>query len=387
MSNTGRSYASETQHNGSSQYVVRPLTESEIVDVVRMTHANLATPVASLPIVQRIHRHNKESFWGLFRRVSPTDDQLAGYVGMLFLNENGVKAVKSACLDTSDPLLEHLADGTSALEAIYLWCIVAPKHGKLAIDMVARAMGSTYAGLTLYAGAASEAGLRAIQGFGFQPLNPDKTGIGGVFVLERSAGKSGEAKPRRENPWGGRLRVDVAHSSDDVEKALAIRAAVFLVEQNCPYAEEFDGNDRTAMHLVGYVDGEPAGTLRLRFFADFAKPERLAVLPRFRGTLLAKELVDAAFNICRRKGYRSMYGHAEKHVEKFWGRFGFEAMAKNYRLTFSDHEFVEMHANVEPHPDPLTIHSNPYLLVRPEGDWDMPGVLDSSSARPATNPH
>jgi hypothetical protein len=62
-------------------------------------------------------------------------------------------------------------------------------------------------------------------------------------------------------------------------------------------------------------------------------------------------------------------------------------MAKNYRLTFSDHEFVEMHAEVEPHPDPLTIHSNPYLLVRPEGDWDAPGVLDSSSARPATNPH
>jgi predicted GNAT family N-acyltransferase len=371
----------------SNQYIVRPLTGSELADAVRLTHEKLAAPVANLAIVERIHRHNKDSFWGLFQKKSPDSAELAGYMGMLFLNEIGVKAVESGLLNTSNPLLEHLADGSKGPAAIYLWCIVAPKRGKLAIDMISRAMGAQYAGLTLYAGAASESGLRAIQGFGFKPLTPEKSGIGGVFILERSAGRSGEPKPHRDNPWEGRLRVDVATSSDDVEKALAIRAAVFLVEQNCPYAEEFDGNDRSAMHLVGYVDGEPAGTLRLRFFADFAKPERLAVLPRFRGTLLAKELVDTAFNICRRKGYRTLYGHAEQHVEKFWARFGFKPMTKNYRLTFSDHEFVEMQADVDPHPDPLTVHSNPYLLVRPEGSWDAPGILDQSAARPATNPH
>jgi len=389
MGYVDQSLASEARQGGMSsiQYVVRPLIEGEIADILKITHENLATPVADLPIVERIHRHNKDSFWGLFPKDSTTREKLNGYVGMLFLSKHGAEAVKSGLLNTSDPSPEHLAEGTKDLEAVYLWCIVAPKRGKLAIDMVARAMGSAYAGLTLYAGAASESGLRAIQGFGFKPLNPDKPGIGGVFVLERSAGKSGEPKPHRSNPWEGRLLVEVAKTSDDVEKALAIRAAVFLVEQNCPYAEEFDGNDRAAMHLVGYVDGEPAGTLRLRFFADFAKPERLAVLPRFRGTLLAKELVDTAFNICRRKGYRSLYGHAEKHVEKFWGRFGFKLMTKNYRLTFSDHEFIEMQADVDPHPDPLTTHSNPYLLVRPEGSRDVPGVLDQSAARPATNPH
>jgi hypothetical protein len=27
------------------------------------------------------------------------------------------------------------------------------------------------------------------------------------------------------------------------------------------------------------------------------------------------------------------------------------------------------------------------VLIRPEGDWDKPGVLDLSATRPPTNPH
>jgi hypothetical protein len=37
--------------------------------------------------------------------------------------------------------------------------------------------------------------------------------------------------------------------------------------------------------------------------------------------------------------------------------------------------------------NPLATYSDPYLLVRPEGRWDEPGILDRSAARPATNPH
>jgi predicted GNAT family N-acyltransferase len=253
--------------------------------------------------------------------------------------------------------------------------------------MVAKAMGPSYAGLPLYASAASEAGLRTILGFGFEPVRDGYAGLGDLFLLRRSAGKSGEPQPRRRNPWTTRFRTEVAATGDDVEKALAIRAAVFLVEQNCPYAEEFDGNDRTATHIVGYVDGEPVATMRIRYFADFAKLERLAVLPRYRRTLIAKELVDTAVNFCRRKGYRTVYGHAEKHLVKFWSRFGFKVLPKNYSLTFSDHDFIEMYGELDPHPNPLTMHSDPYLLVRPEGHWDEPGVLDRSAARRATNPH
>jgi hypothetical protein len=72
---------------------------------------------------------------------------------------------------------------------------------------------------------------------------------------------------------------------------------------------------------------------------------------------------------------------------KFWGRFGLKPMQKNFPLVFSDHEYIEVHAELEPHPDAITMMSDPYVIVRPEGSWDTPGVLDESAERPPTNPH
>ncbi len=61
-----------------------------------------------------------------------------------------------------------------------------------------------------------------------------------------------------------------------------LRAAVFMGEQACPYWEEYDGNDYTASHLILYVDGEPAASMRVRWFAGFAKLERAIILKRYR---------------------------------------------------------------------------------------------------------
>jgi len=184
-----------------------------------------------------------------------------------------------------------------------------------------------------------------------------------------------------------KLEAIVASTPDHIAKIFALRAAVFMSEQDCPYEEEFDGNDFCASHILGLVDGNAAATLRLRFFADFAKVERLAVLPKYRQTLIAKLIVEKGIEIIRRKGYRNMYGQAQKRLTRFWSRFGFKPMQKNFPLVYSDHEYVEMLAELPPHTEAITAMSDPYVIVRPEGAWDDPGVLDKSSARPATNPH
>jgi GNAT superfamily N-acetyltransferase len=141
-----------------------------------------------------------------------------------------------------------------------------------------------------------------------------------------------------------------------------------------------------APHNLGLDEAEPAAVLRIRYFAGFAKIERLAVLPRFRRTLIAKLVVETGIQICRKKGYTSLYGQAQKRLVKFWGRFGFEPLHKNIPLIFSDHEYVEIGAELTPHEDPITRMSDPYVIIRPEGRWDVPGVLDRSSDRAATNP-
>jgi predicted GNAT family N-acyltransferase len=182
------------------------------------------------------------------------------------------------------------------------------------------------------------------------------------------------------------LSARVAATPDDIQRVFALRAAVFMTEQFCPYDEEFDGNDYCATHILGSVGDEPAAVLRMRYFAGFAKLERLAVLARFRRTLIAKTVVETGIGICRKKGYTTLYGHAQKRLTKFWGRFGFEPLLKNTPLVFSDHEYVELAASLVPHPDPITLMSDPYLIIRPEGRWDEEGVLDRSSFRSPTNP-
>jgi predicted GNAT family N-acyltransferase len=183
------------------------------------------------------------------------------------------------------------------------------------------------------------------------------------------------------------LSASVVASHDALAKSFAIRSAVFIAEQKCPYDEEFDGNDFCSTHVLGFVDGEPAGTMRVRWFSDFAKFERVCVLSRFRNTELAREMMNLSFEIARRKGYRKVYGHAQARLVPYWEKYGFKPIQKNTKLVFSDHEYVEVICEMDEHPEAITLASDPYIVLRPEGAWDEPGVLDGSAQRAATNPH
>src|SRR5260370_533064 len=102
---------------------------------------------------------------------------------------------------------------------------------------------------------------------------------------------------------GKETSIRVARSLSDLMQVVAIRAAVYLSEQTCPYDEEFDGNDFCGMHLIGSIDNEPAACIRIRFFPDFAKTERLAVPPQFRPTPLPFSMVRPPKHFFRIKAY------------------------------------------------------------------------------------
>jgi len=178
----------------------------------------------------------------------------------------------------------------------------------------------------------------------------------------------------------------VARTLNDLMQVIALRAAVYMAEQDCPFGEEFDGNDFCGVHLLGSFDDEPAGCIRARFFADFAKLERLAVRREFRRSSLAFDLVRAGIELCRVKGYRKIYGHAQDRLVPFWRRFGARPVEPKRPLTFSDFSYTEMLLETEPHPDALSLASDPYVLIRPEGEWHRPGVLERSAVRPVTSP-
>lgn len=191
----------------------------------------------------------------------------------------------------------------------------------------------------------------------------------------------------REEKAGRSTSIRIARNLSDLMIVASIRSAVYLAEQDCPYEEEFDGNDLVAAHFIGFIGGEPAACLRARFFADFAKVERLAVRHQYRRSLIAFKLVRACVAFLKRKGYRRIYGQAQDRLVDFWARFGAKPIGHNRKLVFSDYSYTEMVLELDPDPQAITIDSDPYVIIRPEGEWDRPGVLDRSASRVAASPN
>lgn len=181
------------------------------------------------------------------------------------------------------------------------------------------------------------------------------------------------------------LHVVIARTLNDLMQVMAIRSLVYLGDQGCPFDEEFDGNDLTgATHLILKRGNEPIGVVRLRWFADFVKLERLSIRREFRGGPGLLILSRAAVQLAERKGYRRLMGHVQSRVIPFWKRY-FHAHKREGRSTFafSDYDYVEMEFELHPPEDAISIDTDPLVILRPEGEWDRPGVLDRSMSRAA----
>jgi ElaA protein len=88
--------------------------------------------------------------------------------------------------------------------------------------------------------------------------------------------------------------VRPARDQAEVDAALALRYGVFCVEQGVSLAEERDGLDAEALHLVVVDDGEVVGTCRLLAHGTEVRLGRMAVAPTHRGRGLAAELLIEA---------------------------------------------------------------------------------------------
>ena len=135
------------------------------------------------------------------------------------------------------------------------------------------------------------------------------------------------------------ITIKLASTSDEMMQCFMLRAAVFMGEQQCPYWEEYDGNDYTASHLILYVDGEPAASIRVRWFAGFAKLERAIILKRYRSYGLFIPFVHWAKEFCRKKGYPKAYLHGQKRLWPIFEKDGFRKVDDKV-FHFSDHEEV-----------------------------------------------
>lgn len=120
--------------------------------------------------------------------------------------------------------------------------------------------------------------------------------------------------------------IDEVSGAAEMEAALAIRHAVFCIEQGVAKQEEFDGRDGDCRHYLARLDGRPVGVARTRpLGAAEAKIERVAVLRDLRGRGIGRALMERTIDDLARSGTARILVHAQCHAESFYASLGFAA--------------------------------------------------------------
>jgi predicted GNAT family N-acyltransferase len=363
----GRSLKSETYfENGNLQ------TIKSVIDPIRST-LNLASD----DVIERITLHNPDIVKIIYNKRWGHERGLFSY---LPLNMFGALALANDRFNSFDPDVRMIAKSGEKAEAIYIWLAHLPnKLGQSVSAIVGlyEAMGEQDCPIFSRGVTAHSQRLHKTVGFTqAQSLYPD-CADDLLVVLPQS-------KPVARKTD---TTIRLVRTLEDYTQMAVVRAATYVAEQYCLYEEEFDGNDLCSTHFLGMINGDAAGCIRVRFFAGFAKIERLAVRSEYRKSRLAYQLVRAAIEHCKRKGYRTLYGHSRLDLVRFWSVFGFRVRDDRPGFDFADVRYIEMVAHIDMIPDAISLDNDPMMLIRPEGAWDEPGPFDRCQKRALDRSH
>lgn len=364
------------------KWVVFTPTSDEIVRLVTAARKEMGGG-ADPALVCRVAQLNPDSFWAIATKEGYAKSPRVplGYLAFLMLNQEGMRRLIGGTLETTKPDLDLMVGQHETPAGIYVWGAytsgLAAGGVPLAFEKV---FARLYDKVDLYSRAVTAGGRDMLEALGFRKGAAYQGVASDALYMYRRSADNLESYPvydrYRSDRNGKESAICVAHSIEDFMRVVAIRSAVYIGEQDCPYREEFEGNDFSASHLIAYVGNEPAGCLRLRYFADFAKLERLAVRKEFRKHGIGTELMRAGLELCRAKGYRTIYGRAQKKLLKYYITMGFRAIESVRPVRFSGYDYVEIVFDAVRHPHAITLGIDPYVLLRPEGQWHVPGPLD-----------
>jgi predicted GNAT family N-acyltransferase len=356
--------------NADRAYFTRA-TGTEIAEYA--ARARLKMVIAGDAAISAVRQHNPDVFQTL--RDAETS-QSVGMTAILPLTAAGRHAMVTGGFDAANPDPAHVARANEHATAFYFWLIYTPGTFWRALQpMAAQFRTLCPDGCPIFSRAVNLQSARLQALIGFRSARTAYPGAPDWLLVTEAA--SGKPAQRR-----ARIGLKVARTFEDLSEVIAIRSATYLAEQFCLYREEFDGNDLAATQIVGSIDGDPAGCVRIRYFGDFAKVERLAVRREYRKSRLAFRLVRAAISHCRRKGFSRIYGHARADLVPFWETFGFRVMQDRDAFRFANLEYREGFLDLEPSRDAIRFGGDPMVSIRPEGSWDEPGPLELSNLAP-----
>lgn len=130
------------------------------------------------------------------------------------------------------------------------------------------------------------------------------------------------------------VTVERVTTAQQMAAALAVRRAVFIIEQAVPESVEIDEHDgdpaemTSALHVIARCDGEVVGTARLllpEISEGVAHIGRVAVLRSHRGRGIGYALMRALHDLAHEHGITTIALNAQLHALAFYEKLGYQA--------------------------------------------------------------
>jgi predicted GNAT family N-acyltransferase len=127
------------------------------------------------------------------------------------------------------------------------------------------------------------------------------------------------------------LEIRWAQSTAEVQGALRVREQVFCREQGVPRAQELDGLDDRALHMLAFGPQDRViGTLRLVLVGGVAKIGRVAVERDWRGRGIASRMLGAAVSLAEERGCHEARLASQLPATGLYERAGFTVESKPF---------------------------------------------------------
>jgi predicted GNAT family N-acyltransferase len=136
-------------------------------------------------------------------------------------------------------------------------------------------------------------------------------------------------------------QVRRSRSAEETDAAVALRHAVFCVEQGVPEWEELDGRDQDGIHLVAVAEGELLGTCRLVRIGRTIQFSRLAVRSDARRRGIATALLALADEEAQALGAKRLLLHAQTYAMPLYENAGYRPRGRTFVEAGIEHVAME----------------------------------------------
>lgn len=137
------------------------------------------------------------------------------------------------------------------------------------------------------------------------------------------------------------IEVRPAGDRQEVRAAITLRHEVFVDEQGVDAAQEHDGRDEGATHLVALRAGALVGTCRLLAEGDVVKLGRLAVAAAHRRRGVAARLLAEGERWAREHDSARIVLHAQSYARALYAAAGYRAVGDTFMEAGIEHVRME----------------------------------------------